>query len=267
MVIKKVLFLTLIITLVYNIDAQSSKFGIIEYNKIIKNPNGTVFATPYILSFDSEKSMFKRLGNANEVTNKTSKDYLGQDGKVRSSRILSNNLPLDFYYTNTKENNLVFREAVAQKSYLIRDTIENINWQLHKETKKVGRYNCQKATAPFRGRKYTAWFTSEIPASYGPWKLRRLPGMILEVSEETGKYEFKATKVMVNTNKESIEENLRIPGDLKKIEGMDVYIKALNTMYEDMVTMILSSLPRGAKPSDDCDPCPNKNNMTLERYN
>ena len=39
-------------------------------------------------------------------------------------------------------------------------------------------YTCHKATTRFRGRDYVAWYTEEIPLSYGPYKFRGLPGLI-----------------------------------------------------------------------------------------
>lgn len=36
-------------------------------------------------------------------------------------------------------------------------------WNLSKETKKVGEYNLQKATTNWGGRNWTAWFAPEIP--------------------------------------------------------------------------------------------------------
>ena len=55
-----------------------------------------------------------------------------------------------------------------------------MNWKIEKETKKLGKFNCKKATTSFRGRNYTAWFTTEIAVPFGPWKLNGLPGLILE---------------------------------------------------------------------------------------
>ena len=37
-------------------------------------------------------------------------------------------------------------------------------------------FDCQKAECDFRGRRWEAWFTTEIPVGEGPWKLRGLPG-------------------------------------------------------------------------------------------
>ena len=36
----------------------------------------------------------------------------------------------------------------------------------------VASFDCQKAECDFRGRRWEAWFTPEIPVSEGPWKLR-----------------------------------------------------------------------------------------------
>ena len=49
---------------------------------------------------------------------------------------------------------------------------------------------CQKALGEFRGRKYIAWFTSDIPLSDGPWKFCGLPGLILAVQDTEAYFVF-----------------------------------------------------------------------------
>ena len=48
------------------------------------------------------------------------------------------------------------------------------------------------ATADFRGRRWTAWFATDIPISDGPWKLGGLPGLILEAYDKGHQYTFTA---------------------------------------------------------------------------
>ena len=69
------------------------------------------------------------------------------------------------------------------------EPIPLLKWELSPDRKLILNYQCQKAVSTFRGRIYTAWFTSEIPLSEGPWKFSGLPGLILEISDE--KHEFK----------------------------------------------------------------------------
>lgn len=49
-------------------------------------------------------------------------------------------------------------------------------------------YTCNKATTKYAGREYTAWYTLDIPISYGPYKFYGLPGLIVKVEESTGMY-------------------------------------------------------------------------------
>ena len=70
------------------------------------------------------------------------------------------------------------------------DFFDKPNWQLQEGTDTVAGYDCQKATLNFRGRNYTAWFTTEIPISEGPWKLFGLPGLILKAEDSEQLFSF-----------------------------------------------------------------------------
>ena len=67
-------------------------------------------------------------------------------------------------------------------------------WKVNNETKKILGYVCQRAVTHFRGRKYEAWFTTQLPQG-GPWKYDGLPGMILEIKSEQPMIEFKAVAI------------------------------------------------------------------------
>ncbi len=73
-------------------------------------------------------------------------------------------------------------------------TQDEITWKLNSDTKKVNQYNLQKATCDFGGRKWTAWFNTEIPLNEGPYKFRGLPGLIFEISDSQNLFVFKLIK-------------------------------------------------------------------------
>ncbi|WP_162984915.1 GLPGLI family protein [Mesonia aquimarina] len=62
-------------------------------------------------------------------------------------------------------------------------------WKITDETKSILGYKCRKAITYFNSERIKnkdpiiAWFTEEIPASYGPYRYYGLPGFILEVYE------------------------------------------------------------------------------------
>ncbi len=67
---------------------------------------------------------------------------------------------------------------------------EKPQWEISDSTKEILGYECMMATADYRGRRWTAWFTPEIPVQEGPWKLCGLPGLILEASDNGNVYHF-----------------------------------------------------------------------------
>jgi len=116
------------------------------------------------------------------------------------------------YNSDTKEITFV-DHIIMVGDFIVNDKPPIIDWQLESETKIISNLKCYKATGIFRGRKWIAWYTSEIPFSVGPWKLNGLPGLILEAYDEDKKFSFIAKSI-----KYGILDNLDIPiNDLKKM--------------------------------------------------
>jgi len=96
------------------------------------------------------------------------------------------------YILYPDEQKMIDIESISSSfdAYAREVPYENQRWELSDETKIIGNYVCQKATTTFKGRNYIAWFTTEIPFSFGPWKLHGLPGLILSAHDETNDVSF-----------------------------------------------------------------------------
>lgn len=102
---------------------------------------------------------------------------------------------------STESNTMKVFDDAGTEQYVVEEPIENIEWTLVEDsTKNVIGYDCIMATADYHGRKWTAWFTPEIPVQAGPWKLSGLPGLILEADADNGVYSFVATGIQ-NTDR------------------------------------------------------------------
>lgn len=100
---------------------------------------------------------------------------------VNMSGIKSGTTDAIFKYTETGKMDHTER---VYKTYIVEEPIPTINWAIAQDTKDIQGLSCQKATATFRGRNYTAWFSSALPYSNGPWKLGGLPGLIVAASDD-----------------------------------------------------------------------------------
>jgi GLPGLI family protein len=123
----------------------------------------------------------------------------------------------------------------------------SITWTLSKsETLKIGSYNCNKATADFRGRRYMAWYTEQIPVSAGPWKFNGLPGLILKVEDDSGDVKFYAEEISIPSNTQII-----VPASMQRdVISIQQFAK-LRKIAEDKSdkafrAKVLSKLPRGS---------------------
>jgi GLPGLI family protein len=116
-------------------------------------------------------------------------------------------------YLNLKDKICIEEADIFGKEFLIVEPLEKPDWKLLNETKKIGDYNCFKAELTVqvtekqrkeyeeflkkeavkpalfkmdepKDKVIMAWYTPEIPVSFGPNKYWGLPGLILEINEE-----------------------------------------------------------------------------------
>jgi len=148
-------------------------------------------------------------------------------------------------YTNLKTQKIISQSLVFTKAYVVEEDLPKIEWEIFNEFQKIGKYNCQKALGSFRGREYEAWFTSEIPVNFGPWKLNGLPGLILRVTESKGKIVFEAVKIVINDSslKNEIIKNIKIPAIGKKI-SLKEFVPLKDNEADELLKLILSKEDR-----------------------
>lgn len=180
-----------------------------NYHNLYLRDDGEVLTRdwPYILLSNPEESKFYCISN----------EYMDSLDSTPSGRALSHKLMSAgvnqylktgddsgiphckgymYIFKSRPQNTTTVYDAygLMERGYYTEPFAE-IDWQIGDSTKTVLGYECISATADYHGRHWTAWFTTDIPLSEGPWKLCGLPGLILEASEESGQHSFTANGI------------------------------------------------------------------------
>lgn len=163
-------------------------------------------------------------------------------------------------YMNTKDKISYTEEDIFGDEFVIKDSLPKIAWQITNETKIIGDYNCVKATyiepvskndleaynrqqekikngktTLFEMKKpepktITAWYTSEIPVSFGPNGVWGLPGLILQLENEN--YIYFCTKVSIKNN-ETVKVKIPNSGKVISKKEYEKYEKKMQKQMED----------------------------------
>lgn len=95
-----------------------------------------------------------------------------------------------YLYKDYSSNQIIEDDFFDLTPWRYKEEWEKPVWEILDETKTVLGYECIKAVTNYRGRRWIAWFTPEIPVQEGPWKLCGLPGLILEACDAARDYVF-----------------------------------------------------------------------------
>lgn len=115
-------------------------------------------------------------------------------------------------YVERSKNELFHRIEAYGEFFII--PIKDWQWNLEKESKKIGQYVCYKATTNYKVRNskgeflknVVAWYAPELNYPFGPKGFHGLPGLIIELYDSNYRYilkelNFKNTTEKVNKPK------------------------------------------------------------------
>lgn len=91
-----------------------------------------------------------------------------------------------------RKADIKYRMPLQTGALCFQQDVPQFSWNFTEETDTVLGYVCSKATVSFAGRSYEAWYTEELPLSFGPYKFSGLPGLILKIQDNESQYIWEA---------------------------------------------------------------------------
>lgn len=117
-------------------------------------------------------------------------------------------------YMNMEEQITISQENILDRTFLIKETTKKYEWKMTTDSKDILGKKCTKATLK-ENPAVVAWFTTEIPVSFGPMGYYGLPGLIMQL--ETASKNYVIQEISLPKDELSIE----IPSKGKEISRED----------------------------------------------
>ena len=166
-----------------------------------------------------------------------------------------------YIFKSMTDGKIRYYDVNGVEKYCYEEETPQIEWELADDTKNILGYECQKATGDLHGRKWTVWFTPEVPVMNGPWKFSGLPGLILEGTDDSGLYNFTATgiqqtnrQIMPMYSAEDYEKTTRIEFLKAKRQFIDNPLATMNTQLSGLgITIGDATTKLEYKPREEVD--------------
>ncbi|WP_137904469.1 GLPGLI family protein [Chryseobacterium sp. 2VB] len=180
---------------IQNVSAQTNRFVYQVTMKPDAENKTDIKTENAYLDISPEKSVFY---SENRIKRDSIMQKAFQSGGGRASinRDQMEGLKTNISYSIEKDKTnqkTYFKDRIGRDLYSYEED-RPLNWKIESETRKIGEYKVQKAETDFGGRKWTAWFTTDLPYQDGPYKFGGLPGLIVKVEDDKGDYSFDLMK-------------------------------------------------------------------------
>ena len=114
-------------------------------------------------------------------------------GATALSNIQGTPLPIELVFEKAgRKADIKYRMPLKTGVLTYQQDVSQMDWTFTEETDTILGYACSKATTTFAGRDYTAWFSTEVPLPFGPYKFGGLPGLILKIQDNELQYIWEA---------------------------------------------------------------------------
>lgn len=111
-------------------------------------------------------------------------------------------------WTNYPEGETTVHEVVFPREFEGHEPTPSLDWTLTDDTLTINGYLCSRAEVTFRGIRWMAWYTEEVPSSVGPWRLRGLPGLIVKATGNA--HTFTLTELRNETSVITYAANIKV---------------------------------------------------------
>jgi len=170
------------------------------YEYKVTNPKGVTDTYSTILQFDRLSAKFYDYSAFQLDSVCQNKGATKEQIDAYRIKVMKN----DFFFDQTVLQNepkgsLTVNSTITPDNYTYTESLPNIDWTLAEESDSICGYTCKKATGEYGGRSWTAWYTLDIPVTFGPWKLCDLPGLVLSAEDNEGIHHFEAIVIRKGT--------------------------------------------------------------------
>jgi len=175
----------------------------------------------------------------NKIKNDSVRNYYLKNNDVQgyqAYKLNNDSKNLINYFIWKNNNEYIYQIKSGLKTVQYTSSLPQLNWQLiTNSSEEILGYNVQKAETVYEGKKYYAWFSTEIPINNGPFIFNGLPGLILKIKNEDSSYvitakgiknesnlfpELEKGKKVIETKKENFYKTLE--GTMKEVQTMVV---------------------------------------------
>ena len=256
----KLKLLFILLTISFNLKSQNQRF-LYEYKSVSDSLNPENIESE-IMALDVTDKFSKFYSYDNFKFDSISKSNVDK-GISDSNLKIKKSKNLSIVIKEYPEFSVLMISRIGQIKYNVKDG-RILKWKISPENDVFGNFKIQKATTEFGGRKWTAWFTTEIPIQEGPYKFRGLPGLILKIYDSTNSHIFTLAGIQKLKKVSSKDDNFVFDFGTNQNLTQEKYKQIFNEFRNDPNKSIRQTLSEMDEVNDN-GKMVNKNDYLRER--
>ena len=186
---KKILATMMAFVLTIAAQAQRDTIGVSKFTAIYRYECKTTDADGQPVT-DSMYIAVQTSGGITKSFPYEEYDRQKKGGSRIADGYLAAQMHMGTIFTNYPEGRITSQEMLYPYRYMTDEPLEKQNWTLTDRQDSICGYACQSATTKYHGLTWNVYYTEEVPASIGPWKLGGLPGLITKATDSKGIHTF-----------------------------------------------------------------------------
>lgn len=152
-------------------------------------------------------------------------------------------------FKDFSKNVIYSNYTILGGEFYLKDKMPLLSWKLLSENDTILTYNCKLAETEFRGRRYRAWYTTDLLISDGPFKFQGLPGVILKIETLEGEEPYWMECIAISKKRSNLTELLK--KYLKKKERKLITWNEMVSKAEKQIQKVSGSIKADAESTGD----------------